>query len=233
MSCVRSLRLKVCLISTTLNSTLKSCEGAPAAAKASRNDKCAVNPGAKDTDHTPSVSQGLGGKTWPIYVNLVYGSSGEVGVLGQTDEVKAIIRRAIYFMEEFIIFENVFPDLTTHATWARKSLLKAVNDLAQSKLTDYDRYLVIKKHLKEDPEYVRGLSGLVHANFSRAMRANFLSKLEQRISNFHRSIKRTAAAAMRSCFLLHLKPLPPHDIDTLMKDITNYICPLIANVSGS
>lgn len=162
-SWVRSLRLKVCLISTTLNSTLKSREGA---AKASTSDKRAVNPGAKDTDHAPSVSQGPKGKTWPAYVNLVFGSSGDIGILGQTDEVKAVIRRAIYFIEEFIVFENAFPDLATRATWARKSLLKAVNDLAQSKLTDYDRYLVIKKRLKEDLEYVRSLSAVVCANFS-------------------------------------------------------------------
>jgi hypothetical protein len=40
-----------------------------------------------------------------------------------------------------------------------------------------------------------------------------------------------AAAAVRSVFHLHMKPLPPDDADTLVKDITNYICPLADNVS--
>ena len=228
----RSLILKVCLISNTFSSTLTPLGGVSASAKASTNDKSAVDPGAKNTDGMPSISQGLGGKVWPAYANIVYGSTGEVGILGQTDEVKTTIRKAIYFMEEFIIFENAFPDLATRATWARKSLLKAVNDLAQSKLTDYDRYLVIKKRLKEDPEYVRSLSAVVRENWLRVMRADFSSKLEQRISNFRRGIKRTSAAAVRSSFLLHMKPQPPHDADTLVKDITNYICPLAVNVSG-
>jgi hypothetical protein len=62
--------------------------------------------------------------------------------------------------------------------------------------------------------------------------ADSLLKLEQRISNFRRSLKLTACVATRSNFQLHLKPLPPHDADTLVKDITNYICPLAANVSN-
>jgi hypothetical protein len=102
---------------------------------------------------------------WPAFTNLAYSASGKVGILGQTDEIKATVRKAMYFMEEFIIFENAFPDLATRATWARKALLKAVNHLSQSKLTDYDQYLVIKKRIKEDPDYVRGLSSVVRQNW--------------------------------------------------------------------
>jgi len=157
-----------------------------------------------------SLSQG---KMWPEYTDLVYGSSGEVGVLAQSDEVKAMIRKAIYFMEEFIVFENAFPDLAMRATWARKSLLKAVNYMAESRLSDYNHYLFLKKRIKEDPEYVRDLSSL----------------LEQRVSNLRHSVKVTASVTVRMAFQLHLKPLPPHDPQTLVKDIANYICPLAAN----
>jgi hypothetical protein len=67
-------------------------------------------------------------------------------------------------MEEFIIFENAFPDLATHAAWGRKALLKAANHLFQSRLRDFNHYLFLKRCLKEDPEYVKNLSSVVHDN---------------------------------------------------------------------
>jgi hypothetical protein len=188
--------------------------------------------GANIADSAPYVFEGAKMK-WPPYSNLVYGPSGEVGILAQSDEVRAVVRRAIVVIEEFIIFENGFPDIATRAAWARKALLKAVNQLTQSKLTDHGHYLFLKKRLKEDPEYVRDLSSVVREIRLSAFRSDLSSKLEQRISNFRRNLKITAAAAVRAVFLLHLKPLPPDDADTLVKDVTNYICPLAANVSGS
>ena len=122
------------------------------------NDASATIHGANTAD-MPSISHE--GKGWPAYTNLVYGSNSDVGILGQTDEVKATVRKAIHFMEEFIIFENMFPDLAMRAAWARKALLKAVNHLIQSRSTDYGRYLFIRKRIKEDPEYVKGLSSVV------------------------------------------------------------------------
>lgn len=101
---------------------------------------------------------------WPPYTNLVYSSSGEVGILAQTDEVKIVVRKAIYFTEEYIIFENAFPDLATRVAWTRKALLKAANYLTQSKLTHYSHYLFIKKRIKEDPEYLKALSSVVREN---------------------------------------------------------------------
>ena len=119
----------------------------------------AIFHGAKAVNSAPSVDHG--GKTWPAYTNLVYSGTGKVGILAQTDEIKTTVRKAIYFMEEFIIFENAFPDLATCAAWGRKALLKAANYLSQFKATDYDHYLFIKRRLKEDPEYVKHLSSLV------------------------------------------------------------------------
>jgi len=115
----------------------------------------------------------LGGKVWPAYTNLAYSGSGEVGILGQTDEVKITIQKAIHFMEEFIIFENAFPDLATRAALARKALLKAVNHLIQSKSTDFEHYLFLKRCLKEDPEYVKSLSSVVCEHRLRVTRADF------------------------------------------------------------
>ena len=101
---------------------------------------------------------------WPAYSDLVYSTSGEIRILAQTDEVKIAVRKAIYFLEEFMIFENAFPDLATCHAWARKSLLKACSHLTQSKLTDYHHFLMLKKPIKEDPEYVKGLSSVVCKN---------------------------------------------------------------------
>jgi hypothetical protein len=174
----------------------------------------------------------LGRKIWPAYTNIIYSGSGDVGILAQSDEVRSTIRKAIYFMEEFIIFENAFPDVATCAAWARKSLLKAVNHLSQSKLTDFECYLFLKKRIKEDLDYVKDLSAVVRKKFSRVTRADFSLKLDQRISNFRRTVRLTASSAVRSVFQLHLKPLPPQDAETLVKDMTHYICPLAANVSA-
>jgi hypothetical protein len=217
---VRHPKLKVCLLLNVQCSTFMSHKDVSATADASVNK----------ANSAPCAS--LKGKVWPAYTNVAYSSSGEVGILGQTDEVKVIIRKAIYFMEEFIIFENAFPDLATRAASARKALLKAVNHLIQSKPTHFEHYLVLKRRLKEDPEYVKSLSSVVREHRLRVTRADFCLKLEQRISNFRRSVRLTAAAAAGSAFRLHLTPSPPRDADSLVKDITNYICPLAANVSG-
>jgi hypothetical protein len=127
------------------------------------NQELTIVHGVNNATSASEVFQG--GKRWPAYTDLVYSGSGEVGILAQTDEVKIAIRKAIYYMEEFLIFENAFPDLATCAAWARKALLKAVNHLAHSKLTDYDRYLFLKTRIKQDPEYVKGLSTVVREVF--------------------------------------------------------------------
>jgi hypothetical protein len=216
---VSSPKQKVCLLLKVCPSMLILYQGPPATTKVGVNNDC-----------KPSAN--IGGMTWPAYTNLSFSSNGEVGILGQTDEVKVTVRKAIYFMDEFIIFDNAFPDLATRATWARKALLKAANHLTQYRLTDYSHYLCLKKRSKEDPEYVKNLSPLVRESFSVCVDLTFpSSKLEQHISNLRRSIKLTSAAAARSVFQLHLKLKPPFNPDTLVKDITNYICPLAPNVS--
>jgi hypothetical protein len=194
-------------------------KGVPATAKAS-----------VDNNHA-KISRG--GKTlWPAYTNLVYSGTGELGILVQTDEVRATIRKAIYFMEEFIIFENAFPNLAIRAAWDRKALLKAVNHLSQTKLgPDYAHYLFLKKRIKEDPDYVKDLSAVVCLNCLSVSIPTHSLKLDQRICNFRRTIKLAAAAAAHSVFQLHLKPPAPHDANTLVQDVANYICPLAAKVS--
>ena len=136
-------------------------EGLSTTSKLNADDARATTAGS-----VPSLSQV--GKTWPAYTDLIYSASGEVGILAQSDEVKVTVRKAIYFIEEFIIFDNAFPDLATRAAWARKALLKAVNHLSQSgsRLRDYECYLFLKKRLKEDPEYVKALSSVVRENCS-------------------------------------------------------------------
>ena len=150
----QSPKVKVCSVLGSQLSTLKLDQGPPMTAKVSANDTC-----TSTVDGAPSVAHG--GKMWPDYTNIIYSSSGEVRILAQTEEVKITARKAIYFMEEFIIFDNAFPDLATRATWARKALLKAVTHMTQSKLNDYTHFLVLKKRLKEDPGYVKDLSSLV------------------------------------------------------------------------
>ena len=165
---VRSSKLKVCLIITFQLPMLKFHKGPSAAAKVSADDMHFVQ-GASTVNGVPFVDHG--GRMWPAYTNLVYSASGEVRILAQTDELKITVRKAISFMEEFIIFENAFPDLATRAAWARKALLKAANYLTQSKLTDYSHYIFLKRRLKEDPEYVKNLSSLVrkpHLSMSRS-----------------------------------------------------------------
>lgn len=99
---------------------------------------------------------------WPSFTDLVCISGKELSLGQQNIEVALVVRKALGYVLENLLFRNGFPCLATRAIWSRRSFIHASTYLETS-LGDHvqDRYRQLTERLKSDATYVRLLSKLV------------------------------------------------------------------------
>lgn len=111
-----------------------------------------------DSDTESESSQ----DAWPTFTEIVRMPGRELTLGQQHFEVKLVVRKAMDFIIERLLFHNGFPSLAIRAIWSRKSFIEASTSI-ESSVGSYaqDRYHQLSERFKSDAPYVRELSRLV------------------------------------------------------------------------
>ena len=99
---------------------------------------------------------------WPNFTDIVHVPGRELSLGLQHLEVKLVVRKAMDFVLEHLLFYNGFPGLALRAIWSRRAFIKASTSLVSSVGAHVqDRYQQLSDRFRSDAPYVRNLSRLV------------------------------------------------------------------------
>lgn len=116
--------------------------------------------------------------SWPEFTNIIHGPGKDLSLGRQYFEVKLVVRKAMDFILERILFANGFPSLAVRAVWCRRSFISA-SIFLETSLAPHssERYRQLTERFKSDASYVRELSSLVriyiHIHFTEPTQFRF------------------------------------------------------------
>jgi hypothetical protein len=100
--------------------------------------------------------------SWPTFTNIVRMQGRDLSLGQQHFKVKLVVRKAMDYIIEYLLFRNGFPSLAIRAIWSRRAFINASMSLESTGGAHaQERYKQMSARFKTDAPYVRELSKLV------------------------------------------------------------------------